>query len=51
MWLMMKLHHIICTLLQVGMTALHWAADEGHIPVVEALIRLGADVNAVDEVS
>jgi len=51
MWLMMKLHYIICVLLQWGETALHCAAAYGHVQVVETLIRLGADVNVVDKVS
>ena len=33
------------------MTALHYGAKEGHAPVVETLIRAGANVNAVDYVS
>jgi len=33
------------------MTALHWATFNGKIQVVETLIRLGADVNAVNKVS
>jgi len=30
---------------------LHYGAEQGHAPVVEGLIRAGADVNAVDWVS
>ena len=33
------------------MTALHYGSENGHAAVVEALIRGGADVNAVDYVS
>jgi len=51
MWLMMKLHHITCILLQLGKTALHCAVDKGHVRVVEILIILGADINALDKVS
>ena len=38
-------------LLQVGKTALHYNAKHGCVSVVEGLIRAGADVNAVDDVS
>jgi len=44
-------HHITCILLQLGKTALHCAADRGHVQVVETLIRVGAKVNALDKVS
>jgi len=40
-----------CVLLQEKRTALHQAAINGHVQVVEALIKLGTDVNALDEVS
>ena len=33
------------------MTALHYGAENGHVPVVEALIAAGANVKAVDDVS
>ena len=33
------------------MTPLHYGAENGHVPVVESLIRAGADINAVDDVS
>jgi len=35
---------------QSGLTALLWAADMGHIEVVELLLADGADLHAVDEV-
>ena len=38
-------------MLQDKRTALHYGAKQGHAPVVEGLIRAGADVNAVDFVS
>ena len=31
-----------------GLTALHWAAGEGHARIVRLLLRCGADVNATD---
>jgi ankyrin repeat protein len=36
--------------LQLGWTALIWAAYNGHIDTVTELVRLGADINAVDNV-
>ena len=30
-------------------TALHFAAEKGHVDVAKVLIQNGADVNAVDE--
>ena len=33
------------------MTPLHHAAFQGHLPVVEVLIRSNADINAVTNVS
>ena len=27
------------------MTPLHWAVERGHIPIIETLLRYGADVN------
>ena len=35
---------------QSGLTALLWAADMGHVEVVELLLADGADLHAVDEV-
>ncbi len=34
-----------------GMTALHWASQEGKIPVVQVLVKVGANVEAKDKVS
>lgn len=31
-----------------GETALHWAADKGHLPVLRLLLSQGADINATD---
>ncbi len=31
-------------------TPMHWAAERGHLSVVKALLRAGADVTAVDRV-
>lgn len=31
-----------------GCSALHWAADKGHVEVAQALVAAGADVHAVD---
>ena len=36
--------------LQHGMTALHYAANAGHLGVVETLLVAKADVHAIDEV-
>jgi ankyrin repeat protein len=36
---------------QDGSTALHWAARNGHVEVVEALITKGSAVNAKTVVS
>ena len=33
------------------MTALHYGIDNGHAAVIEGLIKVGADINAVDIVS
>ena len=34
-----------------GMTALHWASQEGHLAVVQVLLKVGANVEAKDKVS
>jgi len=34
-----------------GMTALHWASQEGHLAVVQVLLKVGADVEAKNQVS
>ena len=47
----MKSYHVTCILLQRGSTALHLAALRGHVQAIGTLIRLGADMNALDEVS
>ena len=47
----MKSYHVTCILLQEGRTALHDAAMMGHVEAIETLIRLGADVNTLNEVS
>ena len=31
------------------MTALHWAAERGHCPVIQVLLRYGADNQAVNK--
>ena len=36
-------------LFQLGRTALHWAATEGHVAVVQTLISSGASVNIQDD--
>ena len=41
----------IMYVLQVGKTALHYGAKHDRVSVVEGLIRAGADVNSVDDVS
>jgi len=47
----MKLYHVTCILLQDRSTALHKAARWENTELVATLIRLGADVNALDKVS
>ena len=47
----MKSHHVTCILLQRGSTALHKATWRGSTELVATLIKLGADVNALDKVS
>ena len=32
-----------------GMTALHWASHEGHLAVVQFLVKVGANVKAKEE--
>ncbi len=34
-----------------GRTALHWASEAGHPAVVQVLVKVGANVEAKDEVS
>ncbi len=36
---------------QDGRTALHWAAEEGHVSVAEYLVDHGADIEVKDRVS
>ena len=47
----MKSYHVTCILLQDGKTALNHAVRQGNVQAIETLIRLGADVNALDWVS
>ena len=37
--------------MQDGFTALMWAANEGHLAVVQALLKAGADINLKNNVS
>ena len=41
----------MCDLIQRGETALHYAAEKGHMEVVDHLIKSGADFNVGDNVS
>ena len=34
-----------------GMPALHWASQEGHLAMVQVLLKVGADVEAKNQVS
>ncbi len=34
-----------------GMTALHWASQEGKIDMVQVLVKVGANVEAKNKVS
>ena len=40
----------MCILIQYGDTALHNAADEGHVEIVDHLVSAGADMNITNEV-
>ena len=40
----------VCTV-QDGYTPLHIAAQNGHVEVVETLIKSGADISVVEKVS
>ncbi len=41
----------MCYILQNGMTALHWAANNGHLDIATLLINNGCDMNIADDVS
>ena len=41
---------LLTFLSQHGMSALHFAANAGHLEILNLLLAAGADVNAVDEV-
>ena len=48
-----KLLLVIClsmVMIQSGMTALHFASQEGHVTVVRLLLEKGAHVNICDKV-
>ena len=47
----MESYHVTCILLQKGRTVLHHAAWLRQVQAIETLIRLGADMNALDNVS
>ena len=48
---MINVHTLLLLTLQNKWTPLHLAVQNGHISVVEILIRLKADVNAVEKVN
>ena len=42
---------VVCDLIHRGETALHNAAEYGHVEVVDHLIKSGADLNVGNNVS
>jgi ankyrin repeat protein len=41
----------ICFTVKKGRTALHWAAEYGHLSVAKALVAAGANIQVKDQVS
>lgn len=42
--------HFEYSFVQLKMTPLHWAVEKGHFPVIEVLIRQGADLSCMNKV-
>ena len=40
-----------CVFLQFGNTPLHDASRHGHVPIIEVLLKNGAEINHTDNVS
>ena len=51
MWITVQHNHFACTYMQNAATSLHLASLNGHVEVVEILIKSEADINFVTEVS
>ena len=46
-----RFNFTVVSYFQLDRTALHWAAANGHLQVMEMLINAGADIEAQDKVS
>ena len=50
MFLILNIRILSIIVIQDGRTALMFASDNGHLPVVEYLVQQGADINVQDKV-